>query len=287
MTPRFAVCESMTPSLSFAEDLDLCRRIGADGIAVFEFKLSADDADLALLDASGLEVSSAFPASGSILHGPYSGGGHDPDARIEEIVASVRRLARFRPDCVCVTTGPPGERGDAAAREIAVDGLRRIAAAAAELDMTIALEIMHPSLHDLFSFVTDIPAAVEMVERTGAANIGIAVDAWHVGDAPEALAALRDHAPRFTGFHVDDWREPTRSWADRVLPGDGTLDLVAMLRSLEAGGFDGWYELEVVSDDGSIDTAFDDSLWAWDPYDLAGAGRRKFMALWERASTHA
>jgi len=108
VTPRFAVCESMTPSLSFAEDLDLCRRIVADGIAVFEFKLSADDADLALLDASGLEVSSAFPASGSILRGPYSGGGHDPDARIEEIVASVRRLTRFRPDCVCVTTGPPG-----------------------------------------------------------------------------------------------------------------------------------------------------------------------------------
>src|SRR5690242_1660488 len=133
----------MTPHLTLAEDVELCRRIGCEGIAIFESKLSGDDEDdLALLAGSGLAVSSAFPASGAILHGPYSGGAADPAHRIEDIVASVRRLAPFRPDCVCVTTGPPGPEGEDAAGEIAVSGLRTIAAAAAEAELAIALELM-------------------------------------------------------------------------------------------------------------------------------------------------
>ena len=40
-------------------------------------------------------------------------------------------------------------------------------------------------------------------------------------------------------------RNPTRSWKDRVLPGDGVIDLPAILGALEAGGFDGWFDMEI------------------------------------------
>lgn len=283
-SPRLALIESMTPGLGFAEDLALCRRVGLDAIGIFEEKLTDTDADLERLAASGLDVSSAFPRSGALLWGPFSGGVAEPAARVEEIIASVRRLARFRPGCICITTGPRGQLDETAAHELALDGLARVAAAAAEEGLTVGLEIMHPSLQDIFSFVTDIPAALAMIDASGAANVEVALDAWHVGDSPEALAALREHAARFAAFHVDDWREPTRSWADRVLPGDGVLDLVAMFASLRAGGFDGWYELEVVSDDGRIENDFEDSLWRWDPDELVGRGRTQFIELWERVA---
>jgi sugar phosphate isomerase/epimerase len=52
-----------------------------------------------------------------------------------------------------------------------------------------------------------------------------------------------------SGPHFDR-RNPTQGWADRVLPGDGTLDLPGMLRALEAAGYNGWYDLEVLSDNG-------------------------------------
>jgi sugar phosphate isomerase/epimerase len=284
VNPRFALIESMTPDLTFAEDVALCRRVGAEGIGVFEHKLDDTEADLATLAESGLQVSSAFPQSGAILQGPYSGGEVEPSARIAAIIVSVQRLARFRPGCICVTTGPRGSHTEAQAHAIVLGGFRQIAAAAADEGLTVALEIMHPSLNDLFSFVTDIPAAIALIDEVGAANVAIALDAWHVGDSPQALSALREHAAKFASFHLDDWREPTRSWADRVLPGDGVLDLEAVLRSLETGGFAGWYELEVVSDDGRIENAFEDSLWKLDPYDLVSAGKRQFMALWEQAT---
>ena len=41
-----------------------------------------------------------------------------------------------------------------------------------------------------------------------------------------------------------------------------------MLRALNDGGYDGWYELEVMSDDGRNGNQFADSLWEWDPVEL-------------------
>src|SRR5262249_25261781 len=134
---------------------------------------------------------------------------------------------------------------------------------------------------DEFSFITDIPAALELLAEVDAPNLALALDAWHVGDAPEVLEQLHDHAARFATFHLDDRREPTRSWADRVLPGDGVLDLEAIFGSLDQGGFAGWCELEVISDDGSIDQELDDSLWRREPLELIAAGRRQFLAIWE------
>jgi len=56
-----------------------------------------------------------------------------------------------------------------------------------------------------------------------------------------------------------------------------------MLRSLDEGGFDGWYELEILSDDGRVEQEFPDSLWKRDPLELVRSGRAKFMAAWEAA----
>ena len=85
-------------------------------------------------------------------------------------------------------------------------------------------------------------------------------------------------------MHVNDWREPTRSWCDRVLPGDGVADLPAMLRALHDAGWRGSYDLEVFSDDGAFGSAYEDSLWREDPGDVARRGREAFRQLWDRAT---
>ena len=109
----------------------------------------------------------------------------------------------------------------------------------------------------------------------------MAIDVWHVSERPEPLADLREHASRIASVHVSDRRAPTRTWCDRVLPGDGVADLAGIYRSLEAGGFDGWFELEVISDDGSVEVEYPDSLWKRDPRELVAAGRAQFISTWE------
>ena len=50
-----------------------------------------------------------------------------------------------------------------------------------------------------------------------------------------------------------------RSHFDRSLPGGGSR---AQVRALVEAGWDGFYDVEVMSDDGSMGEAFPDSLWA-------------------------
>ena len=41
-----------------------------------------------------------------------------------------------------------------------------------------------------------------------------------------------------------------------MLPGDGIADLAAMLGALDAAGWDGLYDLEIFSDNGTFGTAY-------------------------------
>ena len=79
---------------------------------------------------------------------------------------------------------------------------------------------------------------------------------------------------------MNDWRESTRGWADRVLPGDGVADLPGILGALDAAGWDGFYDLEVFSDNGAFGSAYPDSLWDVPPAELARRGLESFARCW-------
>src|SRR3989442_1222591 len=67
----------------------------------------------------------------------------------------------------------------------------------------------------------------------------------------------------------------------RELSGDGVADLPGIFGALNDGGFDGWFELEVLSDDGTFGEDYPDSLWKLDPVELIRTGREQFMRAWE------
>jgi sugar phosphate isomerase/epimerase len=95
-----------------------------------------------------------------------------------------------------------------------------------------------------------------------------------------------DEIPRYAhliaGVHVSDWREPTRGWADRVLPGDGAADLPAVLGVLDDVGWEGFYDLEIFSDNGTFGSAYPDSLWDLDAAELGRRGRDAFTHIWSK-----
>lgn len=284
MTPRFSVIEYTTPHLTFEEDVAVLSEASSDGIGIVEAKLLDDDRSLQLLHLSGLRVSSFHPACGAILPAGELDSPADPDARIGLICDSIRRMYPFSPDSCFITTGPVGGYTFAQAREIVVNGIRKAASVAAECGMRLGLELMHPSLASIFGFVNSIPEGIELMDAVDHPNFGLTLDLWHLGSSPTPLADIQRHASRVIAVHVNDRRDPTRSWCDRVLPGDGTVDLPGALASLESGGFAGWYELEIISDDGSIANDFPDSLWKLPPLGIVSDGRAKFLAAWEARS---
>ncbi len=284
--PLFAVCEFTTLNASFEDDLAAYAAAGAGGIAICELKLEEgrEDEQLAAFRASGLTATSCVPAVPSLLPLPHLPGPETPEERVEAIRAGIRRVAPFEPTALVCLTGPAGELGEEEARKVVVEGLRAVAGEAARHGIPVALEPMSAHFRDDWTLITTLQEAADLADEAGVANVGLVFDTWHLWDTPDLHAELERHAGRIDCVHVNDWREPTRSWCDRVLPGDGVADLPGMLRALHEAGWRGGYDLEVFSDDGTFGSAYDDSLWREDPEDVARRGHEAFRQLWEQAT---
>ena len=260
-----SICEFTTLTATFEEDLAAYRAAGVGGIGVCEFKLGERSAER--LRESGLRATHCIPAVPSILPLPLMEGPDEPEARVEALCASVRRLAELEPVCVVFLTGP-GEarrdrpRGDLARSPRRAGGGRpRRARAGGSVP------------GGRFSFVHTIPDALELI-----------------GDEPDV-----DHARRLARLRPGRNRAVRRSDRRRARLRQARADaqplrsraarrrrarLASVFRTLEAGGYDGWYDVEIFSDNGAFGDAFPDSLWDVDAGELARRARESVERVW-------
>jgi len=214
----------------------------------------------------------------SILPLPKFPGPERPEERIEAIVAGMRRLAPFEPTAFVSPSGPAGALDHGEARRIVREGLGVLADESARLGIPVGLEPMSTYEREDWTLVSTLGDAAALVDESGA-DIGLVFDTWHLWDSPALEEEIARYGDRFVAVQVNDWRSPTRSWCDRVLPGDGVIDLGLLLDAVERMGWAGCYDLEVFSDDGTFGNDFEDSLWKLPPAELARRGREAFKQV--------
>jgi sugar phosphate isomerase/epimerase len=276
---RVAVSQVTTLPSSLADDVRGYADAGFDGIGVWELKLTegGDAEALELLEASGLDSAAAVPLVPSILPLPLLGGPSDPAERVEAFCASLQRLAPFHPSGVVCLTGTADGRDPDDARETVVAGLATIAAEAERVGLRVGLEPYQREGGELWTIASTIPEAVELIHDAGdPPALGIQFDVWHLWNTPGLEDDIAREIDRFVGVHVCDRREPTRGWADRALPGQGVAPVGTILATLDAAGWDGLYDIEIFSDNGTLGVAYPDSFWDVPPEDLLPRIRAAF-----------
>jgi sugar phosphate isomerase/epimerase len=275
--PRFSISQITTLTSTFAADVSAYAAAGVDGIGVWEIKLSdgGDAEALEQLEASGLGSAAAIPAVPSILPLPLMEGPAEPQQRIEAICASLHRLAPFEPSDVVCLTGPGDDR------DTVVEGLRMIGEEAARVGLRVGLEPVNRTGGEDWTMISSLSEAAELLEDADRPALGIQFDSWHVWNTPEVLEDIERYVDLFVGVHISDWSGTTRGWCDRVLPGDGVADLPQILGALERAGWDGYYDLEIFSDNGTFGEAWPDSLWHVPTDELVRRGQDAFERAWE------
>ncbi len=271
--PLFSISQVSTLAASFADDVRAYAEAGAAGIGIWELKLG--DGSLEELQASGLGSATAVPTVPSVHPLPLLPGPDSVRERVDTLLRSLEVLAPYAPSAVLCLTGP----GD---RETAVRGVREIAREAERLGLRLAVEPFQLEGIESWSILNTLGDAAEFVEEVGSDAVGIQFDVWHLWNTPDLLDEISRHAQLIAGVHVNDWREPTRGWADRVLPGDGVADLQGIFGVLEDVGWSGFYDLEIFSDNGAFGSAYPDSLWDLAAADLARRGRDAFINTWSK-----
>jgi sugar phosphate isomerase/epimerase len=103
--------------------------------------------------------------------------------------------------------------------------------------------------------IPDLPTALELVRAVGADNLGIVLDSWHLARSGGSPALLDAGAAACIGaLQLSDRTraqilQPYRPMSGRLLPGDGELALVDLLRRVFAAHPDVPVGIEVISDD--------------------------------------
>ncbi|MFQ3567669.1 MAG: sugar phosphate isomerase/epimerase family protein [Aggregatilineales bacterium] len=267
MAPRpwkYAISEVTTMKNSFEEDVKLYAANGVPGIGVWGFKMEEIgwQKAKALLESHNLSVANCIPVGNSILPYVLSPEPAEPMARVEAFLPNMERMAKLNPESIVVITGPQGSYSTKQAWDICLQSFERIGSVARDLGVTIALEPLHRSQSEVFSFMWDIPKTIEMLNQLGQPNFRILFDTWHLWDTDNIFDQIRQHIDLIGGVHIADWKhDETRSWADRAFPGEGKVPIMQFVEALDAAGWQGHYDIEIFSDDGRWGNDFPDSLY--------------------------
>jgi len=152
--------------------------------------------------------------------------------------------------CFVVGSLPRGGRDLAAARAQVIEILSQLSEHAAGSGVRLGVEPLHPMYAADRSCISTLASALDVCDAVGG-DIGVVIDTYHVWWDPNLAAGLqRAGAARLLGWHMADWRVPTRDLLmDRAMIGEGVIDLIAIERMVRAAGWTGLTEVEIFSDE--------------------------------------
>src|SRR5439155_1652917 len=146
-----------------------------------------------------------------------------------------------------ISGGRNGGSWEASARAYR-DAYARLLPEATAAGIRLPIEVIHPLRQDL-SFINTLADAREIARAAGRRG-GYVLDFFHSGWERRLLETVRaDAAARIHAVQISDVKRVTLRTMDRTLLGKGVLPLRALVRTLERGGYRGWYEAEIISDD--------------------------------------
>jgi sugar phosphate isomerase/epimerase len=194
--------------------------------------------------SAGLRVTSVcrggmFPASWA----------SDRDSIAAENRRAVDEAHELDAECLVMVCGAATTKDLAGARAQIENGLRELAPYAADAGVRLAIEPMHPMMIADRSAISSLTEANDLVERIGAPNLGIALDAYHVWWDVSMAAQIERAGKKLFSVQVCDWVTPiTGQLSSRGMPGEGVIDLKDFVSRADGAGYEGLIEIEVLSD---------------------------------------
>jgi len=150
--------------------------------------------------------------------------------------------------CVCVATGGTGQFTERhAARNLIPGTLQKLAAMAAEFDVTIAVQPM-PGRLSRNSVVKSVFDTLRLLERTGRSNVGMAFPTLLMARDRSLVNRVHEFAHAVKLVKLSDCRVTGvrgEHQGPGQFPGHGSLPLATLVRRLSECGYAGDYELDV------------------------------------------
>ena len=221
------------------EAVEHCAAAGIGTLAPWRHQLARTGvaASAQAIRAAGLQVSSLCRG------GFFTMPGAEADNR-----RAVDEAAELGAPVLVLVCGPPVGGDLAGARAAIAAGIERLLPYAAGHDVRLAIEPLHPMMIGERSAITSLGEALALARSFDSPHVGVAVDAYHVFWDAQLDPLLAAASGLVFAHHVCDWLVPTTDLlAGRGLMGDGIIDLPHLRGLIEATGYDGPIEVEVIN----------------------------------------
>jgi len=126
-----------------------------------------------------------------------------------------------------------------------------------------------------FKSVYNLADAWRIVQETDDEDSTLILDAFHTWNSNSDMELLREiPVEKISHYHIDDAHPDkaptTQKDPDRVMLGEGQIDLAAEIALLKGKGYDKTMSLEL----------FNEELWEQDPLEVISVGLKRMKELW-------
>ena len=171
-----------------------------------------------------------------------------PDARLPNLKANAenaRLIRELGADKMIVGTDGP-EQNSVGALDAVAGAMWNLAKATEDVGVDIAIEFNWSPI------IRSLQSAVHVAEIADHPRVGVLFDAAHYHVTPTKLRDINESSVRrIKHVHLDDMPDTpadlTHRDFDRVLPGEGVVDLPRIISALEQNGYRGYFSIEMFS----------------------------------------
>lgn len=240
---RLVPHETTTHHWTFEEDVFAYKQLGIRAFGAWRFKVEdfGEDRALDLLKEEGLTASSLSWAGGFA----YSDG-EAYEAAIADALDAIDMAQKIEASCLVVLPGTRGSYTVNHGRKMIIEALRRVGDWAGESGVQIALQPVEADFAGEGCFLDSLDKMLGFLSDCGHPQIGLNLDVFHLYKTPKLIERIPELLPWIRLVQLSDCRKP-RSELDRCLLGEGDLPLQELLEGLEAVGYRGFYEAQLMS----------------------------------------
>lgn len=219
-----------------------------------------------LVRDNGLRVS-------SLCRGGFLTGIEDGEAALQDNRRAIDEATTLgAPELIMVAGGIP-DRDLPGARARLADRLTALVPYAAERDVRLALEPLHPVFCADRAVISTLGQALALAAPHPATAVGVVVDTFHVWWDPDLAAGIAAAGAqgRISSFQICDWLVPMAAdpLVSRGMMGDGVIDFGAIAALVTAAGYTGDIEVEI----------FNEEVWATNGHTVLDTMKSRYRDL--------
>lgn len=265
---RLSLNTMTTKSWNLRQAVEATAAAGLPAVGLWRDRVAEVGVDEAakLVRDNGLRVS-------SLCRGGFLTGIEDGAAALQDNRRAIDEAATLgAPELVMVAGGIP-DRDLPGARARLADRLATLVPYAAERDVRLALEPLHPVFCADRAVISTLGQALTLAAPHPATAVGVVVDTFHVWWDPDLAAGIATAGAqgRISSFQICDWLVPMAAdpLVSRGMMGDGVIDFGAIAALVTAAGYDGDIEVEI----------FNEQVWATDGHAVLTTMKNRYRDL--------